>query len=229
MPVLVLLMAHCGNAGNTTQKKSDNTEAEVGPVGKLYLNTTMWSGSLSITWIWLGANGDIVVDPKHGADPIDLAAEAADNKANTGTYKVVGKDLVITWKNGKSGKWPFEKDKGDYSYINGGVTTRQPVMPANYKLEGKYSAGAITANLSASSTIVFSKDGKFTEGRLGGVSTTEAGATSTDNRSGTYNVTGNTLKLNYNGGKKEVAVIAVMMIGARKWLIINSSSYPQQN
>ena len=226
---LILFLISCAQAdGNAGDKSDSSSESAPAPVGKLYLNTTMWSGSLSIKWIWIGADGSIVVDPKHGVDPIDIAAETKDNAANTGTFKVVNTDLVITWKNGKSEKWGFEKKGADFSYLNVGVLTKQPSMAANYKLTGKFSAGAVTANLAATSTLVFSGDGKFTEGRMGSVSTPQDGASSSDRRTGTYNITGNTLKLNYSSGEKVAAVIAIMDIGGRKWLIINDSSYPQQ-
>lgn len=224
---LVCILSSCTSASNNTPAESSSSVAAA--TGKLFLRTTMWSGSLSIEWIYLGNDGTIVFNPKNGVNPVNIAAEIKNNQSATGTYKVVGTMLQIKWKDGKSANWNFEKTKGEYSAIDGGITVIPDVLPANYKLNGSYSAGAVTANLSASSTLNFTPDGKFTEGRYGAVSTAETGASSADKRAGTYTITGNTLKLKYNNGENYVAVVGIYKISnTLTYFIINNSSYKQQ-
>lgn len=224
----MFILLSCTPTDNKS-RVSENDNASTLPAGKLFLKTTMYGSSLDISWVYLGNDGEIVKDPKHGVNPINISAERVDNVAYTGTYKVVGSNFQITWKNGKSETWSFEKTKGEYSSINGGIVTQPSALPINYKLTGSYAAGAVTANLSASSTLTFTADGKFKEARLGAVSTNETGASAADKRQGTYTITGNTLKLKYNSGENYVAVVGIYKIStAITYFIINSTSYRQQ-
>jgi len=230
LSVILLLFSlfSCTSANNSSADEGIENAAAI-PSGKVYLKTTMWSSGLSIEWIYLGNDGTIISNPKHGVNPVKVALESANNAAATGNYKIAGNTFQIKWKNGKSEVWSFEKTKGEYSAINGGIVTIPGALPANYKLNGSYSAGAVTANLSSSSTLNFTPDGKFTEGRYGAVSTAETGASSSDKRGGTYTVTGNTLKLKYNSGETYVAVVGIYKISnTLTYFIINSSSYKQQ-
>lgn len=91
--------------------------------GSVYLRTVMFNG-LSITWVYLGNDGVIVWDPKHGVDPVNVAAEKADNSANTGTYKLAGNKLLVNWQNGKSAEMSVEYNGKAISAIDGGLTTK---------------------------------------------------------------------------------------------------------
>ncbi len=227
----LLLLVFTIYSCNSANKSSNNRETGVplAASGRLFLKTTMWSSGLSIEWIYLGSDGTIIFNPKYGVNPVNIVEESTKNASNIGTYKVVGNTFQIKWKNGKSESWPFEKSKGEYSAINGGIVTIPEALPVNYKLNGSYSAGAITANLSSSSTLNFTSDGKFTQGSYGAVSTNETGASSTSKNSGTYNVSGNTLKLKYNSGETYIAVVGIYKISnTLSYFIINSSSYKQQ-
>ncbi len=225
LPLLFLVLS-CTSANRNSM---NNEEVATAPTGKLFLRTVMWGSGLEISWVYLGNDGSIVFNPKHGVNPVNIAAESTDNASNTGTYKVVGTALQIKWKNGKTDIWNFEKSKGEYSAINGGLCTIPDPLPANYKLNATYSGGAITANLSSSSTLKFTPDGKFTEGRQGTVSTAQTGAISSNQSSGTYTVNGNTLKLKYNSGETYVATVGIYKISATlTYFIINSTSYKQQ-
>lgn len=227
LPLLFILVSCTSATNSATEAENENSVASTS--GKLFLKTTMYGSSLNISWVYLGNDGSIVYNPKHGVNPINITAENTDNTASSGNYKVVGNTFQIKWKNGKSENWSFEKTKGEYSAINGGIVTQATALPVNYKLNGSYSGGAVTANLSSSSTLNFTSDGKFTEGRLGAVSTAEVGASSADKRAGTYVVNGNTLKLKYNSGENYVAVVGIYKISDKlTYFIINSSSYKQE-
>ncbi|MDQ7949045.1 MAG: hypothetical protein REI78_16325 [Pedobacter sp.] len=226
--ISLLLVAIFLSALSCTSANSDEA-AGAAPNGKLFLRTVMWGGSLDISWVYLGNDGTIIFNPKNGVNPVNIAVESANNAANTGNYKVVGKNLQITWKNGKTATWSFEKTAGEFSAIDGGLLSSPAALPNNYKLNGQYAAGAVTANLSSSSTLVFTPDGKFKESRYGAVSTAETGASSADSRAGTYNVTGNTLRLKYNSGETYIAVVGIYKISDQlTYFIINNSSYKQQ-
>lgn len=226
---LLFVFLGCSSASNTGNDDSSTSENIAAPAGQVYLRTMMWSGSLSISWVYLGNDGTIVFNPKNGVNPVNVAAETANNIDNTGTYKLVGTKLEIKWKNGKTASWSVEKKNGEFTAIDGGLVSKPTPLPANYKLNGTYNGGAVTANLSSSSTLNFKPDGKFTEGRFGAVSTAETGASSSDKRAGTYTITGNTLKLKYNSGETYTAVVGIYRIDANyTYFIINSTSYRQQ-
>lgn len=201
--------------------------------GKLYFRTFFWTGaygnSLEMTWFFLGNNGIIVRNPKHGVNPIQYSAEATDNTDNVGKYKIAGNKLFITWQNSEKNEWSVEYDHGDLSGIDGGVVSRPNAMPANYKLSGQYAASSVLSNVSAVQTFVFSKDGTFTLNRLGTVHTNDVGAKSESDAHGTYNITGNTLNLNFANAGKQVAVIWIWDEGSgKKHLVINTNSFPQE-
>ena len=93
--------------------------------GKLYFRTLMltsaYGSSLEISWIFLGNNGTLVRDPKHGVNPINYQAESADNANNIGKYKIAGNKLNVTWQNGQTEKWDIEYDHGELSAVDGGL------------------------------------------------------------------------------------------------------------
>jgi hypothetical protein len=211
---------------------SRNDPNETGTAnGKLYLRTQTVSypnSYLVINWIFLGDDGTIVYDPVNGVNPINYAVERENNAANVGNYKIEGDQLVVNLGDGKSTNQRIETRGGDISYIDGGIATRQRGVSAGFKLNGQYSGGAITKNLSSNHTYNFAEDGTFSLGRLGGVNTeTEEGAVmSEDQRSGRYYIKGNTLTLEYKDGTREKAVIGIMNMGSGiQYLVINQTSF----
>ncbi len=200
--------------------------------GDLYLRTYMWTGmygsSLDISWIYMDKKGNIVKNPKHGVNPVDLTKEKQTNAKNTGTYKVAGNKLNITWSDGKTATWSLEKEGGKYSIIDGGITTIQDPMPKNYRIEGQYAASVVLPNVAASHTIVFKKDGTFSDSRLGTVTTPDVTGSSEKGSAGTYDISGNTLTMKFNDGKVEKSVICIWDMDGKKNLVINGSYYPQE-
>lgn len=201
--------------------------------GKLYFRTLMltsaYGSSLEISWIFLGNNGTLVRDPKHGVNPINYQAESADNANNIGKYKIGGNKLNVTWQNGQTEKWDIEYDHGELSAVDGGLVSRPDALPANYKISGQYAASAVLPGVSSVQTFVFSKDGTFTLNRLGAVHTTDVSGKSESNDNGTYTISGNTLHLNFANGEKQVATIWMWeQENGKKHLVINKNSFPQE-
>jgi hypothetical protein len=214
-----------------TSKQGANNADVTDSRGKLYLRTLMWTGSygssLDISWLYLSDDGNIVVNPKYGVNPVYMNAEKLNNET-AGRYKIEGDELKVTWLNGKTEDWKLERSNGDYSAINGGLVSQPQALPANYKLTGKFSAGGVLPNVSASSILVFNGDGKFTVSNLGTVSTAETGGSSASQHNGTYKINGNTLSLTFADGKTEVSPICQWDIGGKRHLIIGTSSYPEE-
>lgn len=190
------------------------------------MRTAMSGNSLNISWIYLGNDGAIVRNPAAGADPIDLSKEKTLNAANTGTFVTEGNKLLISWSNGKKAEWKIEKDGGRIKGIDGGVVTQPSVMPAGYKLDGSYTASAVSANASSVNTFVFKKDGGFELKRSGTVSTDDVSSQSSDQKKGSYSISGNTLTLKFSDGTVEKALINILDIAGDKYLIINKSRFP---
>lgn len=227
--------ASTNNANNNraTTPANVNAASYKDTNGKLYFRTFMWMGmygsSLDISWIYLGNGGSIVRNPKHGVNPVDFKAELTNNANNTGKYKINGNKLFITWSNGKTEEWSLETKNGDYTAINGGIVTRPAPLPANYKLNGQYAGGAVLPNVSSIRTFVFNRDGTFSLNRSGAVHTADVTGLSQDTNKGTYTITGNTLRLNFDNGQKQVANILVWDTGGgKKHLVINGTSFPQE-
>lgn len=201
--------------------------------GKLYFRTMSWMNqygtTLDLSWIFLGDNGMIVRDPKHGVNPINYKAELADNANNVGKYTIANKKMNVTWQNGKTISWSLESQNGELTVIDAGLVSRPAALPNNYRISGQYAAGAFLPNVSSVQTLVFNTDGTFTQNKSGAVYNNDMSAISKSDIKGTYNITGNTLQLNFDNGEKLVAVIRIWDMGnGKKHLVINRSSFPQE-
>ncbi len=223
------------NINNSVAKKEEAVvkQSYSGTTGKLYLRTfgrVIGSRySLDINWIFLGADGTIVYDPKNGVDPINYKSEEQNNGSNIGKYQVVGKKMIITWRNGKKAEWSLESKGGDFSTINGGIVSRQDRLPANYRISGQYAASAVMPNVASVRTFVFSKDGTFTHNSLGTVTTPDVTGQKEWNQKGIYTITGNTLTLNFADGTIKKAVVCIWDMGdGTNSLVINGSYFPQE-
>ena len=220
----MLVMTACDNA----QSSAITPEASK---GTLYLRTYMWTGaygtSLDISWLYLGNDGVIVRNPKHGVDPLDVAKEKADNAKNTGTWNMEGNKILVSWSDGKQMSWSFEKEKGVVSSIDGGIVTVQSGMPAGYRLEGKYAALSVLPNVSNSQTIVFKNDGTFSMNSTGTVTTSDVSGVASSDKEGKYTITGNTLTLTFGNGEIKKSVITIWDTGNEKNLVINTRYFPQ--
>lgn len=204
-----------------------------GTAGKLYLRTYGRTyGSryyLDVNWVFLGADGTIVYDPVSGADPIDYKAEVLQNPDNIGKYKIAGKKMFVTWRNGKKEEWSIETKGAELTYIDGGIVTRQNRLPANYRIAGQYASSVVMPNLGSTRTFVFNKNGTFSLNALGTVTTTDVSSQKEWDTKGVYSITGNTLTLQFANGQKTKSLICVWEMGdGTKSLVINKSYFPQE-
>lgn len=210
--------------------QSSNTAPDASK-GTLYLRTYMWTGAygsnLDISWLYFSNDGVLVRNPKHGVDPLDAAKEKADNAKNTGTWKIEGNKILVSWSDGKQASWSFEKKNGVMSIIDGGIVTVQSGMPAGYRLEGKYAALSVLPNVSNSQTLVFKKDGTFSMNSTGTVTTSDVSSIASSDNEGKYTITGNTLTLTFGNGDVKKSVITIWDMGDEKNLVINTRYFPQ--
>ena len=238
--IIAFFFSSCHSSTNnhtsfpTTTTPANSTEGNTGRNGKLYLLSGI-VGGLNLSWLYLGDNGELVMNPLHGVDPLNYEAEKQDN-SNVGTYQINGNQLNITWLSGKTESWPLETKDGDYSSINGLMAGRQDGLPEGYTINGTYGCTLSTANVAASRTFAFSNDGTFqlqgngyinsndheTEGAQSDGATSQAQS----NTAGTYGIRGNTLFLNFNNGEKQAAVITVFDAGNSQQLVINENYFP---
>lgn len=227
---LVLLKANTQTKNKPVQGQANQepTTPVKGLTGKLYLRTSFFGTSLSISTIFLSSNGVIVRDAKNGVDPLDIEKEKQLNAYNTGTYTINGDKMNISWSDGKTASWRMEYKNVVLSGLDGGVVTLQSKMPAGYKLNGRFAAAGVTANASSSQTYTFKSDGTFSLKSTGNVDNTEETGTATDNKNGQYTITGNTLFLKFNNGQTTRSVICISTIGDKQHLVINRGSYPQE-
>lgn len=200
--------------------------------GTLYLRTYMWTGmygsSLDISWIYLGKDGKIVRNPKHGVDPVNWEKEKTDNAKNVGTYTEKGSSLEIKWSDGKTAKWTIERKSSEVTAIDGGIVSIPDRMPSNYKIEGQYAASTVLPNVSNSQTLVFKKDGTFNMANLGTIATADVSASSESASKGSYDISGNTLTFKFANGEVKKSVICIWDMDGVKNLVINSRYYPRE-
>lgn len=192
--------------------------------GKLYLRHIRWlTGGTSLNWYFFADNGTIVLDPKHGANPVNLAEERIDNMKNMGTYSFSNNLLKIKWVNGLTTEVEVEYKNGELIRIDAfSIVMRLTGFPANYKLNGTYNGVMGVGGIAQGRTFSFSNNGTFTSLNTGYVSTGMGNATAEKSSSGNYSISGNTLVLNYADGNVEKAPIAI-------WddrLVINNTSLP---
>ncbi|HEU4632573.1 MAG TPA: hypothetical protein VFS22_01225 [Flavisolibacter sp.] len=221
--LLPLFVLGCNSADSSSVKKED---------GHLYLRTYMWTGmygsNLDISWIFLSEDGKIVRNPTHGVNPVQWEKETQDNAANTGHYTEENGKLAISWSNGKTASWGIEKKDGKLTIIDGGIVSEPDAMPEHYRIEGQYAAATVLPNVANTQTLVFQKDGSFTMNNLGTVTTADVAASSQNDKMGTYDITGNTLRFKFTNGEEKKSVICIWDMDGQKNLVINSRYYPQE-
>ena len=76
------------------------------------------TGGISLNWYFFAENGTVVVDPKHGVNPINLAAEREDTMINMGTYVLTNNSLKVKWLNGSTSDVEGQYKNGELIQIN---------------------------------------------------------------------------------------------------------------
>ena len=202
-----------------------NVSLDKAAQGKLYLRHIRWmTGGTSLNWYFFADNGTVVVDPKHGVNPVNLAAERADNMINMGTYVMTNNSLKVQWLNGTNSDVEVEYKNGELIRIDAfSIVMRQKGFPANFKLNGTYSGVSGVGDVAQGRNFTFSENGRFSVTNTGYISNQATNNTVSQNQSGTYRIIGNTLILEYAGGNVEMAPIAI-------WddrIVINNTSLPK--
>lgn len=193
--------------------------------GKLYLRHIRWmTGGTSLNWYFFADNGTVVVDPKHGVNPVNLAAERADNMKNMGTYVMTNNSLKISWLNGTTSDVEVEYKNGELIRIDAfSIVMRQKGFPANFKLNGTYNGVSGVGDVAQGRNFIFSGNGSFSVTNTGYVSNEATNNNVSNTKSGSYRINGNTLTLEYADGTVEMAPIAI-------WddrIVINNTSLPK--
>jgi hypothetical protein len=219
--LLAVLLLSCSNQA----KKSGD-----GTVYLRTLYTAFGGGSLTISWIYLGSDGTIVHNPRHGVDPIDVEAEKKDNEENVGSYQIEGDKMNIVWSNGRKDDWSIEKENGEITIIDGGIVTIPDKFEKGETIKGKFAATALGSSFSRVQSFIFKKDGKFDLVTSTAVSNEYFSDYGENRKGGSYDLDGNTLRLQFEDGRKEIATISHWKQDDGKLhLVINNSSFPQED
>lgn len=230
--LLAFAIMSCSNNNNNKEGGINNENYKEENDGKVYLRT-MYSafggGSLDISWIYLGDDGTLIRNPVHGLNPVNVEAERNGNEKNIGQYELKDDKLHITWNNNKTSEWRIEKKDGEISIIDGGIVTVPNEFNDGETIEGKFSAMALGGGFSRVQTFLFRKDGKFELNASTAISTDYISDYGENSNGGEYELDGNTLRLTFNNGKKQVANIAHWKEDDGSLvLVINNSSFPQE-
>ena len=152
-------------------------------------------------WYFLPDGRYVNTAPIGGLNPEGLEAACAKWRGSCGTYKLSGKQLTLTPRDGKPWTAEFEQTSTGNWKIGGNDCTRvKQSYPANAKLSGIYTAGSGFGGIMSAQTYVFSPEGSFTRESVGSVRASGMGsATSTTKVVGSYRLHGNTLELTAGG------------------------------
>jgi hypothetical protein len=172
----------------------------------MYLMTRMAFGSLETSAYYFRGN-EIFEKPTGGEDFDRMKQE---KPKSHGTYTVEGEKMKVVWGGGRrASESKLEKSNAGCFYFDAGLFCPMKPFASGTRLEGTYSgagsAGMGTgAVVSSASSITFAKDGTYSAARVGGVSTessrVSAGASSSNQDSGSYELSNYTLTLKSSAG-----------------------------
>lgn len=175
------------------------------PVG-FYFMTRYWSYTRTLekaAW-YFAPDGTVYENLETGFSPEDLAA----HKGRKGKLQLVGSDVQVTWSDGKISKSNFQREKSGFAW-DGGIFTPVQVVADKKKIVGVYDGGeSLTRRgdwASIAKKLTLNADGTY---RLEGVAFVksetkdfELAASSDKTTTGTWDVSGYSLKLKEAGGK----------------------------
>ncbi len=176
-----------------------------------WLETWMLGGSLSLSHqhLVLRPNGQAFRGcPPGGLENFDFDRLAQLDPKRSGYYSLVGDKLHFEPLQGNQEVLEFAREPGPDLSLNGFFAKKVGKFPADYRFDGWYeaarSAGGGGAYVAQVRTFRFHRDGTFSSGALGVVSTAEAGAGSELRNDGRYQLSGNTITLSHADGRVEV-------------------------
>ena len=168
------------------------------PANGLYLRTKFAFGSLAMNALYV-KDGQVALDPAGGVDKFDFAKARKASPSTVGTVQQNGRDMTVTWADGKSTTASLEKKDGGCFYWEG-LACPVKAFGRGEKLDGSFTGGASAGGgaVSSSRTLTLSKDGKYTLSSGGVVApggNVSGAAGSFASETGTYDLSGNTLTL----------------------------------
>jgi hypothetical protein len=174
----------------------------------LYMMTRMIMGSSLELAGWYFKDGQVAMNPRGDVARFDFKAAAVESPATTGTFKISGKSMTITWANGKTAKGDYEP--GDHGCFYWDLGSFCPVEPfaKNQKIDGTFSGGASAGygRVANATTLTLTGAGQYRLEQAGSVKSEVSGGTqlqagSSGGESGTYDLSGTALTLKSAGGK----------------------------
>ncbi len=175
------------------------------PVG-LHLMTRYWiaTGSLEKASYYFTSDGRVYVDLEDGFSD-DILAQ---HKGEHGTVRIDGKEMVITWKNGKDERSELEKSDSGFAWDMGLFAPVEPFEEAK-ELVGRWEGGTSVSfsgsSSATSNSLDLRDDGSFTGESVASLSSrsSESAVTagSSSDHSGTWKLDGYTLVLTYSDGR----------------------------
>lgn len=174
----------------------------------LYLMTRMIMGSSLELKGWYFKNGQVTSRPVGNIASFDFKAAGAKNPGETGTYLISGKQMTITWANGKQSKGDYEP--GDHNCFYWDMGSFCPAAPfgKGVKLDGTFEGGASAGygNVANVTQLTLSGSGSYKLDGVGSIksevsSNSQLYAGASGSETGTYDINGTTLLLKSSGGK----------------------------
>lgn len=203
LPVAIVGSVGCGNDGGTTVPKAGTSEGR--PQG-LFFMTRYWSytQTLEKTVWYFAPDGTVYQNLETGFSPEDLAAHTGPK----GTFRVVGKEMEVTWSDGKTSKSDYGPDKSGFGWDGGTFAPVEPIADKQ-KIVGTYEGGASLSRsgdwASVAKKLQLNDDGTFTlDGVVFAKSETDYAvltAGSDQTTTGTWTLSGYSLTFTDSSGK----------------------------
>ena len=137
---------------STSDDIADEVTNEI--AGELYLRTVYnsGSGSLNISWIFLGTDGTIIRNPFYGVNPIQKDKEIANDGQSVGVYTKTATGFDIKWADGSDQSLNAQFKNGKLSGFDGGVCTNAKSYATKSFPNETYTNSGVTLTLSSDNT-----------------------------------------------------------------------------
>jgi hypothetical protein len=187
----------------------------------LFMRTQFWGSQLEISWLYF-TDKKVIRNPMHGVNPIQLEKELATNSKNIADYTLAGNKMNLKWGDGRAHTVNVEFKNGVLSAFDGGLCGKTKPFPYKYFPDLTYSGLASYGNVTRSVTMFLGKDGKFSSNIIGAVSGSgnfTGVASSTNSKSGTYSINGNTINFRYDDGSEWRPIAQPYDMGKQEMII----------
>ena len=174
----------------------------------IYMMTRMVMGSSLQIEGWYFKNGQVAENPRGDVARFDFKAAAAEAPGSTGTFTISGKNMTVSWANGKKATGNYQP--GDHGCFYWDMGSFCPVEPfgKNQKLDGVFTGGASAGSgrVANATTLTLMSSGQYQLEQVGSVTSapsagTQLQAGSSGGDAGTYDLSGTVLILKSASGK----------------------------